>query len=235
MKEELLRQLHEQYAINNNANLSTIVTLVVAVIAVIGCYGYVYVHTTLYFSCDFGLLVNDDVFYMDALLLIYLASVFVLCILSCLCAYQGVAQRKEQFIIYSIRKEYIDNVNNNIFPKGYSPYGKKGLKIVQGLYGELIKVFLGAFILLTLMLVKKLAVADYRCCCCYNSPKCLTAVFFVITFVIVVVSWIYCNCQIKAYKRREKEYKKEKLDDCDNNCFKCIYRYLKIKHKFIKQ
>jgi hypothetical protein len=33
---ELLKQLHEQYAINNNANLSSIVTLVAAMIVVVG-------------------------------------------------------------------------------------------------------------------------------------------------------------------------------------------------------
>ncbi len=35
MKHELYKQLHEQYAVNNNANLSTVMTLIVALIAVI--------------------------------------------------------------------------------------------------------------------------------------------------------------------------------------------------------
>ena len=68
MKAELLKQLHEQYAVNNNANLGTIVTLVVAVIAVIGYFGYVYVHTGVDFSDDFGCLVKCcGEFYLDAL------------------------------------------------------------------------------------------------------------------------------------------------------------------------
>ena len=170
MKAELLKQLHEQYAVNNNANLGTIVTLVVAVIAVIGYFGYVYVHTGVDFSDDFGCLVKcSGEFYLDALLLIYLASVLVIAILIRLCIYQGVAQRKEQFIIDGIRSKYfgpeylwskmkVDNSDKEvkIFPQGYHPYHKKGLDIVQGLYGELIKIFIGITCLLTLGVLLKL-------------------------------------------------------------------------------
>ena len=163
MKDELLKQLHEQYAVNNNANLGTIVTLVVAVIAVIGYFGYVYVHTGVEFSEDFGCLVkHSGEFYLDALLLIYLASVLVIAILVRLCIYQGVAQRKEQFNIDAIRRQYFgyDYLNqrkrDRIFPKGYHPYHKKGLDIVQGLYGELIKIFIGITCLLTLGILLKL-------------------------------------------------------------------------------
>ena len=46
MEQELEKQLHEQYAINNNANLSSVIALLVSLFAAIGAYGYVFIHTT---------------------------------------------------------------------------------------------------------------------------------------------------------------------------------------------
>ena len=45
MQQELEKQLHEQYAINNNANLGNIIVLLTALIAVFGAYGYIYLHS----------------------------------------------------------------------------------------------------------------------------------------------------------------------------------------------
>ena len=44
MTQKLELQLHEQYAINNNANLSSIVTLICTILVIFGSYGYVFVH-----------------------------------------------------------------------------------------------------------------------------------------------------------------------------------------------
>lgn len=226
MQDELLKQLHEQYAVNNNANLGTIVTLVVAVIAVIGYFGYVYVHTGVDFSKDFGCLVKScGEFYLDALLLIYLASVLILGILTCLCAYQGVAQRKEQFIIHNIRKEcWGDEFLNNskIFPSDYKPDGKTGLKVVQGLYGELIKIFVFLFFVLTSMVLIKLYLSDSLCFFCRTTGMCERSVTLVFTAVVVAISWWYCCSQIKSYHKRENKTPTYAKDKCEKCCIKCI-------------
>ena len=44
MQQEMLLQLHQQYAVNNNAKLESAVSLIVGLIAVIGAYGYVFLH-----------------------------------------------------------------------------------------------------------------------------------------------------------------------------------------------
>ena len=219
MQDELLKQLHEQYAVNNNANLGTIVTLVVAVIAVIGYFGYVYVHTGVEFSNDFGCLVKScGEFYLDALLLIYLASVLVIAILIRLCIYQGVAQRKEQFIIHSIRRRYFgyDYLNqkkkDRIFPKDYHPY-KKGKDIPQGLYGELVEIFKLIFLVLTCAVALKI-IANI---CCYfdlnwnvSSYSILGAFEVVIVSILVIVlvrhSKKYYKARMHSYEKRKKEY-----------------------------
>jgi hypothetical protein len=222
MQDELLKQLHEQYAVNNNANLGTIVTLVVAVIAVIGYFGYVYVHTGVEFSEDFGCLIAEEVngvnvYYLDALLLIYLASVLVIAILIRLCIYQGVAQRKEQFIIHAIRCKYFkDGLNKEdyIFPEGYTPYKKERLQIVQGLYGELVKIFKSVFWILTAGIALKLAANVFGYFFLYPpswksiSGLGLTELLVAILTVIGLATWgiiHYCN-QICGYKKRQREY-----------------------------
>ena len=242
VKDELLKQLHEQYAINNNANLSTIVTLVVAVIAVIGYFGYVYIHTGLEFSGQFGEFVGEcchsDTYYLDALLLVYLASVFVISILIHLCVYQGVAQRKEQFIIHAIRykylgENYLSDEEDKIFPPNYHPYNKHCLEVVQGLYGELIKIFKFILCALSFSMILKLLcfVFEYMD---FNQLKIhvdiCDVIFVVVIFFMVLI--IYCRTymffcsQVKKYKKIEYEYSKlnpQKAKKSINKCSSCSY------------
>ena len=206
-KHELLKQLHEQYAINNNANLGTVMTFVVTLIAVIGYFGYVYVNSNTMFAPLCGPLVNAGVYYANALLLVYIASVFILVVLVCLCYYQGVAQRKEQFIIHAIRRFYFnenyldyvvkgdDKENSKIFPKWYHPYKEGPLKIVQGLYGELIKMFIAVFILLTVAVLLKFA-------------SILNICYYTIIIVCVLIFLCLCYCfnVYNSFCRTKEEY-----------------------------
>lgn len=225
MQDELLKQLHEQYAVNNNANLGTIVTLVVAVIAVIGYFGYVYVHTGVDFSDDFGCLVKPNgEFYLDALLLIYLASVLVIAILVRLCIYQGVAQRKEQFITDAIRREYFnrdflrDTGFDKVFPEGYHPYGKKGLEIVQGLYGELVKVFMSVFVLLTILVMMKCLAVNHIFSSwkeSFGQLNAISCIVMLLTLLLIITTICHYKRQVKYYKKRQEEYpeRKEEIEE----------------------
>ena len=241
MQDELLKQLHEQYAVNNNANLGTIVTLVVAVIAVIGYFGYVYVHTGVEFSKDFGCLIAEEVngvnvYYLDALLLIYLASVLVIAILIRLCIYQGVAQRKEQFIIDAIRSKYFGfyyfrkskNTKANrrrIFPEGYTPYKKEGLQIVQGIYGELVKILKMVFWILTISVSFKILANILHYIVCPFSATYKLKTFFgsiswlgiveilAVIFLIILLVCIGCKYyqdDIASYEKRKNYYPERK-------------------------
>lgn len=209
---KLLEQLHEQYAINNNANLSSIVTLVTAMIVAIGYFFYVYIHSTLLFSGDFGQFYKDGVYYLDSLLIIFVGTFFVIEALSCLCIYQGIAQRKEQFITHAIRtkvfgKDYLEN--SDVFPKKYNPFYKKETEAIQGLYGELYKLFKFTRWLLFLFIIAKLIA---HVCYFYPHGELDTEGFIVIslcslaTLVIVGFGCCYKQKQYDSYCTREEEY-----------------------------
>lgn len=140
---QLELQLHEQYATNNNAYLGSIVVLLTALVVVFAGYGYVYLRTSLTMTTNFGVMLSGDALTLDALLLTTLAVVGVIAICYVICAYQGCAQRKEQFIIDAIRRKYYgEDINDpfHLFPQDYSPWGKEGHQIFQGLYGLLMKL-----------------------------------------------------------------------------------------------
>lgn len=147
MQKDMELQLHEQYAINNNSNLNSVVTLLAAMIVVFGGYAYMFIHTTIDFSeinRAWNLYDNDKELYsLDVFIFTTIASYIVLHIMRRICIYQGYAQRYEQFITYAIRSKYFnkllitdkdkdeenkaeekDKQKMGIFPKEYHPFGK---------------------------------------------------------------------------------------------------------------
>jgi hypothetical protein len=189
MKDELLSQLHEQYAVNNNANLSSMVTLIVGVIDVIGYYGYVFVHTVDDFGGCYGMFIQGESFTMTTLILTYFSVVCVLAILMRLCIYQGIAQRKEQVIIENIRKHYdTSNDFKNIFPESYTARDKDKSNVIQGLFGEFVKTFRMIIIGLTIITVIRAALALFSiyCTCCQNLMWTVLA--------LVASYFVYQNC-----------------------------------------
>lgn len=211
-KDGIYLQLHEQYAINNNANLSTIMTLVVALIVVIGCFGNVFVKTENELIIPNYLYdTKNECFSVVALVLTYLASISILAILFCLCTYQGIAQRKEQFIIHAIRNEYKIE-DNKLLPNGYHPYKKTKFEIIQGLYGELDKFFIIVSIVLALCLIVKIFICGVNSKCCI----CVILLFIIgLLFISGIVGRFCYDYYIKHYKSyidRQIEYS-EKLKD----------------------
>ena len=141
MQQQMELQLHEQYSINNNSNLSSAMVLFVAMLAVVGAYGYVYIHSVNEFSYDCISFVNDKgLYYLDAVMIAAIATILVLGIIIYLCISFGCRQRREQFIIYAIRKKYYksDTIYNQIFPEDYKPTDKKGIENVQSPYDKFI-------------------------------------------------------------------------------------------------
>lgn len=207
-KHELLKQLHEQYAINNNNNLSVIISFIAALIVVIGFFAYVYVSSISVFAPHDRPLFYNEVFYADALLLAYIASTLVLAILVYICYYQGAAQRKEQFIVYAIRRLYLgenhlvegvkeeDNGKyNKIFPEDYHPYKEGFLKIVQGLYGEFIKIFILVFIVITVAVLFK-----------FLPILTLGGITIIITCLLILLCFVFCIKVYCSYYKTKEEY-----------------------------
>ena len=224
MADKLLEQLHEQYAINNNANLSSIVTLIAAVIVVFGGYGYLYINSIPVFSEEFFNLYNrkEGCFYFDALVLAFCSSVAVMAILWCICVYQGVTQRKEQFITDAIRHATLgDDLNSQtyIFPRGYHPYGKENFKIVQGIYGELARHMKWIGILLAVSFFFKFFI--HICLYCQNIYSKIG--FWEIVFTIIFTVAILMECHsiyknyLESYNEREKEFLEKRPNDIHND------------------
>ena len=208
--DDLLLQIHEQYAINNNANLHGVITLIAAVIVVMGVYGYVFVHSTLNFE-DWGNLYvsKSDLYSLDVLLLSCMTSVLIVLILICICVYQGVAQRKEQFIIHAIRF-HVSRDSTELLPKRYNPFLKFGLEIVQGLYGELIKFFLWTIALIMISIICKLFIHVFQN---YSNGInwCYLLEFLAVCIILAIAfcySCRYYNLQIFSYILRQVEYHK---------------------------
>lgn len=107
---ELEKQLHEQYAVNNNSNVGTLVSLIGALLVVMTGYGYVlYQYRTS--QCDDIAIVNlSAIIAMAVMMLLYCISVSL-----------GANQRMEQFITFAIRaKHYNADRYKEIFPENYS-------------------------------------------------------------------------------------------------------------------
>lgn len=143
VEDKLLEQLHEQYAINNNANLGSVVTILVSLIAVLGVFGYIFVRSTLDFSKENDFLYNRSVelYTMDVFVLAGISSIVVLTIIDYLYLFQGYNQRYEQFIIYAIRQKFFSKDSQKIiFPDAYNPFNKNSIEAVQGVFGEICKM-----------------------------------------------------------------------------------------------
>lgn len=244
MQQELESQLHEQYAINNNSNLSSVVTLFVALIAVFGGYGYVFIHSSLNFN--FGEMYNKctELYSMDALVFAAMASFIVIAFMNHICLYQGYHQRFEQFITYSIRCKYYhqqpEKLGHRIYPSNYTPFksfedlkkclqfGEHGL--CQGLFGEFLKIFLGMEIIIGSTLLIKIIC---NVCEFYDSSSVfqnasLCAGFELFALLIVILICLGYNCdyedeQKKKYVEYMREYRILCLSACnkDNNEVDC--------------
>lgn len=116
MQKKLELQLHEQYSINNNSNLSSALILFVAMLAVVAAYGYVYLHSDCEMMWEWTpLMIDKDTYSAKALLLTATATILVLELIVYLCISFGCRQRREQFIIYAIRRNITIKKNIRMF------------------------------------------------------------------------------------------------------------------------
>ena len=144
MQKELELQLHEQYAINNNANVSSFIAMIGALIIAFTGYGYVLYQYLMGDVCCCKM--------ADAETMVHIATFAVLVVIFILymVAVQiGASQRSDQFVIHNIRRRaYNPTQYDTIFPKGYTPFGKSFCTFVQGIYNTLSWIFLVVYIII---------------------------------------------------------------------------------------
>jgi len=204
MSDRLEAQLHEQYAKDNNSYFSSIVALFIGMLAALGAYGYVFIF------CNADNAIN---FTPEQLIYASMVACVVLAIIAYLSLYRGVAQRLNQFIVFAIRYRHCDEYNSDsdaesrqkhIFYSGYTPFRKSGLKIVQGLYGELVKISAGLFFLTIISMLFKV-VPNIECQ--VDCPLCIALIMAIFMDVMLVVNYIIIrNKQFGKYYSTEKEY-----------------------------
>lgn len=137
MQKELELQLHEQYAINNNANVSSFIAMITALIIAFSGYGYVlyqYLMGDVYCCkmADAKTMVDIATFaVLTVIFILYMVAIEV-----------GAGQRSNQFVVHAIRKKaYSKTQYEEVFPKGYDPFDKGFCGFVQGIYNTLSKIF----------------------------------------------------------------------------------------------
>ena len=161
MQKELELQLHEQYAINNNANVSSFIAMIGALIIAFTGYGYVlYQYLMVPCACC-----NHDK--ANAATIVHIATFAVLVVIFILYMVAievGAGQRSNQFVIHNIRKKAYDNNKEElekIYPEGYSPQGKNYFNFVQGIYNTLSWIFGGIYAFIAVL---SFGVIVQNCC-----------------------------------------------------------------------
>jgi hypothetical protein len=225
MQREVELQLHEQYAINNNANLGSVITFMVSIITVVGLYAYTFAHTTLEFSNPPLVEMYDsscDMYSFDCLFFLAAGVICVLTIIQYICLYQGSQQRYEQFITHAIRCKYfgpnfLHSQRPKVFPEDYSPFNKKLNAFVQGLYGEFVRIVSVLKFIIVLTIFIKLIYVLCLCGSSYSTTR-FTCSGLCSTIVLIIVS---CSAPCCVRCMRCKRYFKyislcNEFKDCHN-------------------
>ena len=159
MQKELELQLHEQYAINNNANVSSFIAMIGALIIAFTGYGYVLYQYLMGDVCCCKMAEAETMVHIATF-----AVLVVIFILYMVAVQIGASQRSDQFVIHNIRKRAYDNNKEElekIYPEGYSPKGKNYFNFVQGIYNTLSWIFWGIYAFIAIL---SFGVIVQNCC-----------------------------------------------------------------------
>ena len=155
---------------------------------------------------------------LDALIFAGIAATIVLFIMKYICAYQGISQRLEQFVVYAIRSKYYGEspigLKPRIYPSNYHPFKDDGKGLPIGLYGKFIDILCGFQCLVVVSLVIKITCSlfgdgqkQFQYCTCF-----LEVLAYFVIFVICYGLYTDGKQELvsKYYKRYGEylEYKK---------------------------
>ncbi len=203
MQQQLELQLHAEYASNNNAHLASVIALFATLMAVVGTYFYVYAKTIDFdVHANAKLLQTGNFFSYDHLMVATIASVSVLFLMGYVCVAMGFKQRKEQFIIYHIRKKYFTRESlAETFPSDYHPFGKAKGEFLQGLFGASLTPIFCVTVAVTLLTVLK------------GSFYSMWITVAVSGFLMCVLGY-YLDRKYIDYKALEEAYLSDKPECC---------------------
>lgn len=192
---ELAAQLHRQYAEADSSKSGNLIATIGALFTIFAGYGYVFMN----YPCEAGGLIL-----FGATVL----TVFVLFRLMKITAFHGYALRRDEVIVYRIRRKYmkesgIFNFANNT--KGaYNPIrkimnGKDILpdyySILYSTFSHLIYLVIGATALRFASSCSACWNKDCICGCCKAFECCVAIIALAVAFVFVVISSDYIKCR----------------------------------------
>ena len=190
---EMAKQLHEQYAANDNAKASNVISFIAAIAFVFIGFGYVYVQPYLKDR------LNDCADYPLLLFSAYIIAIVMLVLMSSLCVNFGYSTRRDHVVITRLRNNYAENETKEWFNEKFKGNGKNILTFLPGYY-KIMFVFMQIFIFL-------IAVG-----CIMNekdmSNYCICIILIGIIAILVNLAyliWKFCNyCHFQDEKEKEK-------------------------------
>lgn len=230
---ELEKQLHEQYAINNNAKVSSFVSFIVALFALFGFYGYIFAYTTPEFSTN-GIMVienggcnKSDTFSLDIFIVMSLIVSGLLYFLSKMSLTLGYGQRNDQIVIDRIREKHYPNEQDRtrLFGKGYTANNKGWCNFVQDYFNLFYWLFFWSQIFVIVSSIIKLS-TNIR----LNGELLLWAIILVIVTLTIEVYLSYLTIANRSrycqkYLERLEDNVVEPTNTTEDNSFpECNFR-----------
>ncbi len=143
---ELEKQLHEQYAINNNESVKNFISFIVALLALFSGFGYVFVYSNSEFSSN-GIYINEKIMSLEVFLLVSIVVSGMLFFLSLISLQLGYSNRSNQIIIDKIREDVFRSKKENIFGKYYNAKNKNFWTFVPDFFNLFYWLFVSVQIL----------------------------------------------------------------------------------------
>lgn len=202
---ELEKQLHEQYAINNNASVGSFVSFITTLFVLFGSFGYVFVNSTNTFSVN-GDLIQNGLYTLDVFLSFSIVIIGLLTFLSLLSLHLGYTNRINQLIIENIRKKaFYNNEYYTVFGKNYSANSKNWFTFTQSYFNLFYWLFISAEFIIFFATLNKLSHSHelsvntgcYSCSFC-DFVLCLQS-------IAILFSVFYRNYLFNKYNKASLE------------------------------
>jgi len=203
-------QLHQQYAENDNNRSNIFITFIVGIIALFGFYGYVFVNTNGREDCKFTLQVY---------LLMSFVTIGILFFLSLLSLFYGYALRRDQLIVYNIRRKRYNNEERmkGIFGELYNPFDKGFIGFLPDFYNLFYFLFFFSeiFILITTIIKIETYIRinnieqiyerikdgmSFDEINCYKNTIIILQILLILLTIIFRVCYFYCKYKQKSDK-----------------------------------
>ena len=187
--DEFAKQLHEQYAVNDNAKSSNVISFITAIAFVFVGFGYVYVQPYISKSDVSGA-------YPSLLLSVDILANVIFVLMAILCVTFGSSTRRDHVVVTRIRQQYASGYLYDWFNGKYNGCGKSLLNYLPDYY-MIMFLFIQLFVILLAVGCKNNIEATEMSPCCWLFIALLS-------IIINVAHYFYHYCKYLFFLK-EKE------------------------------